>query len=267
MLIKKIYNFINKILFFFNLRINKIVSKEVDQFENFLSENKYFSNKKKTLEYNLLNYILLKKKFSFSERFQDLVFDFILNKKKFFFLEYGACDGIIASNTYYFEKYKNSKGILLEPLKIYHKDILFNRKKSKIYFQCVDIESAQKKTFFEHKIPSYSSVERPFFENYKRSYFVETISLNDLLSKNNIKFIDFLSIDTEGSEFDLLNSLNFEKYKILTICVEHNFNSKKRKDIFNLLSKYSYIRLFENFSAYDDFYCLKNIYQNLLHKY
>ena len=62
MLIKKIYNFINKILFFFNLRINKIVSKEVDQFENFLSENKYFSNKKKTLEYNLLNYILLKKK-------------------------------------------------------------------------------------------------------------------------------------------------------------------------------------------------------------
>jgi FkbM family methyltransferase len=267
MLIKKIYNFINRILFLLNLRISRITSKEVYQFESFLAENKFFSNKTKTLEYNLLNYISLYKKFSFSERFQDLVFDFILNKKKIFFLEFGACDGITASNTYYFEKYRKSKGILLEPNKFYHKNILLNRKRSKIYFQCVDINSAKKKEFFEHKISSHSSVVRPYFENYKRSYFVETISLNDLLSKNNIKFIDFLSIDTEGSEYDLLNSLNFKQYKILTICVEHNFNLKKRKNIFNLLSKYNYKRVFEDFSAYDDFYCTNNIYQKLLKKY
>jgi FkbM family methyltransferase len=213
MLIKKIYNFINRILFLLNLRISRITSKEVYQFESFLAENKFFSNKTKTLEYNLLNYISLYKKFSFSERFQDLVFDFILNKKKIFFLEFGACDGITASNTYYFEKYRKSKGILLEPNKFYHKNILLNRKRSKIYFQCVDINSAKKKEFFEHKISSHSSVVRPYFENYKRSYFVETISLNDLLSKNNIKFIDFLSIDTEGSEYDLLNSLSFNNIK------------------------------------------------------
>jgi len=267
MLIKKVYNFINKILSFLNLRINRIASKEVCQFENFLSEKKFFSNKKKTLEYNLLNYISLYKKLSYSERFQDLVFDFILKKKKIFFLEFGACDGIVASNTYYFEKYKKSRGILLEPNKVYHKDILINRKRSKIYFQCVDVNSAQKKIFFEYKIPTYSSVVRPYFKNYKKSYFVETISLNDLLSKNKIKFIDFLSIDTEGSEYDLLNSLDFEKYKILTICIEHNFNSQKRKKIFDLLLKYNYKRLFENFSAYDDFYCLNNIYQKLLSRY
>ena len=87
------------------------------------------------------------------------------------------------------------------------------------------------------------------------------------MSENNIKFIDFLSIDTEGSEYDILRSLNFKKYKITSICVEHNFNFKKRRNIFNLLSKYNYVRLFKNFSAYDDFYFQKNIYLKLLSKY
>jgi FkbM family methyltransferase len=267
MLIKKLYNFINKILFIFNLRINRISSKEVNQFENFLSENKFFSKKKKTLENDLLNYISINKKFSFSERFQDLVFDFVLKKKKLFFIEFGASDGISASNSYYFENFKNSKGILLEPCEAHHKNLLLSRKKSKIYFKCVDIKSGVKKIFFEDKFPSYSSVVRPYFRNYKKSYLVETISINDLLSENNIKFIDFLSIDTEGSEYDILRSLNFKKYKITSICVEHNFNFKKRRNIFNLLSKYNYVRLFKNFSAYDDFYFQKNIYLKLLSKY
>ena len=42
-----------------------------------------------------------------------------------------------------------------------------------------------------------------------------SISLEDLLEKYNAPYvIDFLSIDTEGSEFEILNGFNFKKYKI-----------------------------------------------------
>ena len=58
---------------------------------------------------------------------------------------------------------------------------------------------------------------------------VETISLNDLLKKFNApKYIDYLSIDTEGSEFEILSSLDFSKY-ISVITCEHNYSSKRKK--------------------------------------
>ena len=55
-------------------------------------------------------------------------------------------------------------------------------------------------------------------ENIKE---LNTISLNDLFSKNNMKEIDYLSIDTEGTEFEILKSLNFEIYRPKVITIEH----------------------------------------------
>ncbi len=77
----------------------------------------------------------------------------------------------------------------------------------------------------------------------------------DLLEKYNApNQIDYLSIDTEGSEFDILNSFDFNwKYKILMITVEHNF-TLKRNEIFELLSRYGYKRVYEDVSMFDDWY-------------
>ena len=49
----------------------------------------------------------------------------------------------------------------------------------------------------------------------------------------NVKNIDYLSIDTEGSEYEILKAFDFKKYKISIITCEHNF-SKDRDKIFNL---------------------------------
>lgn len=68
------------------------------------------------------------------------------------------------------------------------------------------------------------------------NYSVKTISLNDLLFFYNAPSdIDYLSIDTEGSEFLILENFNFKKYKIKIITVEHNWTSN-RELIFNLLT-------------------------------
>ena len=49
-------------------------------------------------------------------------------------------------------------------------------------------------------------------------YKVETISLNDMLELHNAPLIiDYLSIDTEGSEYEILSCLDFELYYTKTI--------------------------------------------------
>jgi hypothetical protein len=66
-----------------------------------------------------------------------------------------------------------------------------------------------------------------------------------MLNKYNApKIIDFLSIDTEGSEFKILKNFNFEAYKFRVICIEHNYISKIRKKISMLLKKMAIDRYF-----------------------
>ena len=85
---------------------------------------------------------------------------------------------------------------------------------------------------------------------------VKTISLLDLLQNNNApKKIDLLSIDTEGSEFEILSAFDFEKWSFNVIICEHNF-SKDRKRIRNLLEKNGYKRRFSYISFVDDWYFL-----------
>lgn len=90
-----------------------------------------------------------------------------------------------------------------------------------------------------------------------RSFDVDTISLNDLLDKYNAPAdIQFLSIDTEGSEFDILEAYDFQRRRIRSICVEHNFVEPKRQSIRSLLINNGYKQVFEQISNFDDWYVL-----------
>jgi hypothetical protein len=83
---------------------------------------------------------------------------------------------------------------------------------------------------------------------------VERVSLNDLLSHHGApREIDYLSIDTEGSELSILQELDFSKWSFKIITVEHNFQ-KQRTALHSLLSSHDYIRVFEAISSFDDWY-------------
>ena len=73
------------------------------------------------------------------------------------------------------------------------------------------------------------------------------------------KNIDYLSIDTEGNEFEILKNLDFTIYKPSIISIEHNHDSKIKESIFDLLNEHGYIKIFKEISDQDDWYKLKNL--------
>ena len=197
--------------------------------------------------------------FSKSQLRQDI---YVLTKTNFktdgFFVEFGACDGIELSNTHLLEKKFNWSGILAEPARSWLGDLTKNRD-CIVVNKCVWKESNKEILFNE--VGELSTISK--FRNkdmhadlrttYKE-YPVNTISLNDLLIQNHApSFIDYLSIDTEGSEFDILSAVDFHKFSFGIITVEHNF-SVNREKIYRLLTENGYKREFEVISNFDDWY-------------
>ena len=77
------------------------------------------------------------------------------------------------------------------------------------------------------------------------------MSLHDFLTANKApRTIDYLSIDTEGSEFSILETFPFDKWDIQVISVEHNYESQ-REQIHALLTGCGFERI-EN--QWDDYY-------------
>jgi FkbM family methyltransferase len=196
-----------------------------------------------------------------SMNFQELFALFRLNRKtRGYFVEFGAGDGIDASNTYLLETRYEWTGIVAEPAKTRH-DALRRNRNCAMDFRCVWSRSGETVMFNEPRLPDLSTID--VFSNSDQwasrreggtKYPVETISLNDLLSQNHAPSrIDYLSIDTEGSELDILTAFDFDKYDVKVITVEHNFTPAREKIQSLLLSK-GYVRKFEALSQYDDWY-------------
>jgi hypothetical protein len=87
-----------------------------------------------------------------------------------------------------------------------------------------------------------------------RVYDVDSISLNDLLTKYGAPTtIDYLSLDTEGSVYEILSHFYFSRYQFNIITCEHNYTPAREK-LFDLLMTHGYRRCFENSSLWDDWY-------------
>ena len=191
--------------------------------------------------------------------FQDVLAHLVSPKTHGFFVEFGATDGYFLSNTYMLEKSYLWKGILAEPAKVWGQQLKINRGACSIDFRCVWSKSGEKIGFVEDSLPEISGVSTTLDINRMSSntsrYLVDTVSLMDLLNEHHApKFIDFLSIDTEGSEYEILEHFDFSRYQFGLIAVEHNFETEKREKLFALLSKNQYKCIFQNLSGCDDWY-------------
>ena len=184
-----------------------------------------------------------------------------------YFCEFGAADGINFSNTHLLEKEYGWSGILAEPNPADHE--LLNRERDcHISDKCVFSESGRKMNFLCTTRPLLSRLsdvvpndnqERRGKRQVEQEIEVESISLNDLLDSFRApEHIDYISIDTEGSEYEILKNFDFALRSVTMFTVEHN-GTAFRKDIFKLLRAHGYERCFASFSRFDDWYIRRDL--------
>lgn len=189
----------------------------------------------------------------YSQIGQDKFIDDLLgNKVDGFFIDIGAHDGISCSNTLFFEKNRNWKGICIEPGPNEFKKLSENRKSININCCVSDYDGESEFTYIE----GYSNMLSGLSENYNSSHEsrirnelqiyggkinkiqVPVFRLQSILDENGVTDIDYCSIDTEGTEFNIIKSIDFNKTKIKVFSIENNYGDVSIK---NYLESVGYI--------------------------
>ncbi len=192
---------------------------------------------------------------------QDLfVLSHLQFKRDGFFVEFGAASGRELSNTYLLEVNFGWRGILAEPAKCW-RDALQRNRTTIIDERCVWSRSNEWLTFSEVAAPELSTLQSfkdsDLHKEVRRNstnYNVKTVSLGDLLTEHGApEEIDYMSIDTEGSELEILEALDFNRWRFRIITCEHNF-TPARERICDLLMKNGYDRVLSHVSHFDDWY-------------
>jgi FkbM family methyltransferase len=205
--------------------------------------------------------------YSKSQLLQDIfVLAALRERRGGFFVEFGASDGISLSNTYMLEKEFGWSGILSEPNRTFTPKLAANRPLCAVDSRCVWSATGETVSFTETtEHPGLSTVtqfaECDFHDRSQAvCYPVETVSLGDLLVQHNApQEIDYLSIDTEGSELTILRAFDFSRSRFNVITVEHNFAESARDGIHALLTSHRYTRVLTEFSSIDDWYIIDDL--------
>ena len=142
-----------------------------------------------------------------------------LNFKDGFYIECGANDGINQSNTWFFEKSLNWRGILIEPNKKIFEELKKNRSSKNIFENVALVsESFSKKIYLTNN--NLESKVTGNIDNNNIEVFTST--LNHILKKNKIYKINLFSLDVEGYEVEVLKGLNLNFFDIDYILIETN---------------------------------------------
>ena len=246
-------------------RHNKIPSHII--FEQALEKGLIEDSKKNLLE-RFIKFIKENSKDFKSQLYQDIFAAFIVKDKyEKTFLEFGATNGIHLSNSYTLENNFLWSGVLSEPDPQWFDELKKNRPKTKILNKCIWKKSGEKINFFSSKTGVFSTIDEfkysdqtsmPGNSNKRNeagtNLEVETISLNDVIeSEFSGNCPSYISVDTEGSEFEILRSLNFKKYRPILFTVEHNFTNMQ-SEIDKLMLENNYVRVFNKLTLFDAWY-------------
>ena len=192
---------------------------------------------------------------SYSQIGQDLdVINYFKNKKNGYFIEIGATNGIDLSNTYLLEKKYDWNGICIEPQDGFYNQLVQNRN---CYTDNSLLFSEKGKEFNFSNAQELGGITDYIDKHVsaKESEQVKKISetLTNVLMKYDAPMnIDYMSLDTEGSELEILKGIDFDKYEFGFMTIEHNNVEPRRTEIKNFVLDKGYKYYKEN--NFDDYY-------------
>lgn len=220
------------------------------------------------------SYVLKNAKYSSSQLFQDLFAAYVCEgDTSNTFVEFGATDGVKLSNSLHLESNLGWNGVLCEPDPQWHVALAGNRRNTQVCHDCVYGLTGETATFFSSITGELSTIQDYVDHdlvsmpgNTKTRLMrrdiveVQTISLNDLIEKYlKADRPSYISVDTEGSEFEILKAFDFNRFGPKVFTVEHNFTHNQ--DLIDRLMKDNgYERVFKNFTNFDAWYVDKQTF-------
>jgi FkbM family methyltransferase len=165
----------------------------------------------------------------------------LIKIRRGFFVETGANDGVSQSNSLYFEHYLGWRGLLIEPIPELASRCRAHRRKALVE-QCALVSSTFQDSEIEIQYCNLMSLVRgargssdeelahvkngtQYLRPDDKPYTIRVPArtLTWVLEKHGVKHIDFLSLDVEGYEANVLRGLDFEKFAPQYILVEANY--------------------------------------------
>ena len=156
-----------------------------------------------------------------------------------------------------FLKLKNKVNLFLKnfkDIKVYVENVGLGDEKKRIYLKQLNESSSstinqinknskyfKKKRFFLNKLHT---------KNFYKNIDIQIIRLDEYLNNNSIEYINFMKVDTEGYELDVLKGLGTKIYNVQYIMFEHHYHDMliktyKFSDINELLVKNNFIKIFK----------------------
>jgi FkbM family methyltransferase len=158
-----------------------------------------------------------------------------LNKKvnDGIYVELGAMNGVTYSNTLFLENNLGYKGLLIEPNNKQYTELKKNRSNNFNENYAVDTLETTK-TFIGTNacgglVETMAKSHKETWHKNKSEYLVKTIPINKLLKKHNISYIDFFSIDVEGGELRVLETMDWS-IPVYLICIELDNQNIEKDD-------------------------------------
>jgi FkbM family methyltransferase len=150
--------------------------------------------------------------------------DFFKGRRDGFFLDVGANHYKLYNKTYYLETQQGWSGIAIEPQKEYADGYRVFRPHTKFFQLFVSDRSNETARLYVLKNgPMVASADKDFVSKFgtpDEVREVPTVSLNDLLDKEGIRHVDFVSMDIELHEPHALKGFDIERFKPDMVCVE-----------------------------------------------
>ncbi len=175
--------------------------------------------------------------FSYSQFGEDLVIAFLFNQlgiSKPTYLDIGANEARFISNTYYFYE-QGSKGVLIEPNPYLYRKLKSTRSRDVVLNTGIGLSEVAAADFYvfpdyANGLSTFSAVEAHHWEEngmkglgkipVEKVIQMPLVPVNQILEKYFDQVPNFISIDVEGLDLDILKSMDFERYRPEVICVE-----------------------------------------------
>jgi len=194
---------------------------------------------------------------------QDVVLLLLRNSKRGgYFVEVGVGDGTKYSNSLMLERDFAWRGILVEPARVFYDTIAASR--TAILDRRAISDRTGDTLAFEQddktgELSGLAGKRTPRGTQILSTYDVKTVRFDELLEEYSAPDeIDYVSIDTEGSELSVLSGLSLTRRRIHFLTIEHNYDAERKRRYNEILFGAGYVEILPHLSGFDAWYVHKD---------